>query len=418
MYTKNIKRGFTLLEILLVITTIGILSSIVLIAINPNRQINQAKQTVIISEKNSLEKGLQQFLIDTSSYPSGIDGLPKKICSNILNNDCLDITSTLTPTYISSIPSSSIYTVLRGADSRIYVNTVDTSINFKCPSGYIRVPGNSLYNTKDFCVMKYEAKAIDLNNPNTGLTSPSWPDAWARGIANNVLPTISLNGRGIASVPSGYPIVNIDHPTALSYCSSKGERLINNSEWMTIARNIESQSVNWISGVVGNGGLWRGHTDVSPAYMLEASTDDSNSYFQTNNTSPSPQKRTYVLSNGEVIWDFAGNAEELVSDIILGKDQPKSNLPGGAWISFSSLINYGLLNSDGYIPGNVNWMNNQNMGQIVLDSTVVDNQTYSINRGSVWYDPATLRGVYDTRLNRGINSTDISLGFRCVKNSL
>ena len=44
MQNRSIKRGFTLLEIMLVIATIGILASVVLVAINPTRQINQARQ--------------------------------------------------------------------------------------------------------------------------------------------------------------------------------------------------------------------------------------------------------------------------------------------------------------------------------------------------------------------------------------
>jgi prepilin-type N-terminal cleavage/methylation domain-containing protein len=67
---KNIRanKGFTLLEILLVIAAIGILASIVLVAINPTRQINQVRQAAINSDKNTIEKALQQRLIDTGNY--------------------------------------------------------------------------------------------------------------------------------------------------------------------------------------------------------------------------------------------------------------------------------------------------------------------------------------------------------------
>src|SRR5664280_1859720 len=42
-------------------------------------------------------------------------------------------------------------------------------INKSCPAGFLLVPGNKLYNTDDFCVMKYDAKCADTTNPNIGL---------------------------------------------------------------------------------------------------------------------------------------------------------------------------------------------------------------------------------------------------------
>ena len=174
---KQTRKGFTLLEILLVIAAIGILAAIVLVAINPTRQINQARQAGINSEKNTIEKALQQVLIDTGSYPSSIDGVQKEVCATGAEQvggltDCngkVDL-RVLIPDYIAAIPSSTKYTVARGSDGRSYVNTTETAANLTCPTGYIRVPGNSLYQTKDFCVMKYEAKAVEISNPTVGLT--------------------------------------------------------------------------------------------------------------------------------------------------------------------------------------------------------------------------------------------------------
>ncbi|MEY2985794.1 MAG: hypothetical protein RJB24_23, partial [Candidatus Parcubacteria bacterium] len=251
---KRTRKGFTLLEILLVIAAIGILASIVLVAINPTRQINQARQAVINIDKNTIEKALQQRLIDTGQYPAGLDGVQRKICSSTVTTDCVDL-SGLIPDYVAAIPSSTTYTVARGNDGRVYVNTTETASNLTCPTGYIRVPGNSLYQTKDFCVMKYEAK--------TG--------------SGTVAATTQA---------SGAPVVNISQTNAISACNANntggatGYGLINNREWMTIARNIEGQSSNWRNGVIGstdasptNGGLYRGHSDNSPANALAANTN-------------------------------------------------------------------------------------------------------------------------------------------------
>ncbi|MGA1050594.1 MAG: type II secretion system protein, partial [Minisyncoccia bacterium] len=270
---KKVKKGFTLLEILLVIAAIGILAAIVLVAINPTRQINQARQAVINSEKNAIVKAIEQYVIDNQIYPADITETSKAICNDIVTTNCANL-SILVPTYIAAIPSSTNYTVARGNDGRSYVNTTQTAANLTCPTGYIKVPGNSLYQTKDFCVMKYEAKAVDINDPTVGLITPV--TVVSAGIPRNTIDNIATattaaNGRAVASVASGYPIANIDQITAASYCTTAGASLITNAEWMTIARNIEAQNSNWYNPTptpvnqVGSGGLWRGHSDNSPA---------------------------------------------------------------------------------------------------------------------------------------------------------
>lgn len=396
---KNRKRGFTLLEIILVIAAIGILAAIVLVAINPNRQINQARQAAISSEKNAIEKALQQELIDTGSYPSSIDGVQRKICSSTVTADCIDITADLAPTYISSIPTGATYTVNRDNNGRINVNVANTAANLNCPTGYIKVPGNSLYQTKDFCVMKYEAKAVATSAPTVGLTTPT---TGSNTIDNNTTATTAANGRAVASVASGYPIANINQTTASSYCSTAGASLITNAEWMTIARNIEGQLSNWTTGTaastaIGTGGLYRGHSDGTPNTALEAGADNDG-YIGTVNSGFSIERRTHTLSNGEVIWDLGGNVWEWTSDTILGKDQPTGSSTGFNWREYNtgqsnSITNFGTLSRDLVGPSNSSWGSGQNMGQIYSDGTSTNNTSYAFLRGGGW-DNATIAGVF------------------------
>lgn len=101
---KN-KQGFTLLEILLVIAMIGILAAIVLIAINPQRQLAQTRNATRQSDTNAISKALEQYLIDTGDYPTSLTTDYQEICGEG-EPDCtgfLDL-SVLTPTYLAGIP--------------------------------------------------------------------------------------------------------------------------------------------------------------------------------------------------------------------------------------------------------------------------------------------------------------------------
>ena len=85
---------------------------------------------------------------------------------------------------------------------------------------------------------------------------------------------------------------------------------------MTIVQNVASVASNWEDDASGHavsiGKVYSGHHDNSPANSLDASTDND-PYYGTGDIAPSLQKRTLVLNNGEVIWDFSGNVSEWTS---------------------------------------------------------------------------------------------------------
>jgi|GEM_PF-670403 prepilin-type N-terminal cleavage/methylation domain-containing protein len=163
-------KGFTLLEILLVIGAIGILSAIVLVAINPNRQLAQARDAQRKIDINTINKSLEQFLIDTYSYPSEITNNYQEICATgsksittSLNDspsvDCtgkLDL-RVLIPTYISSMPRDPQST---GSGTGYYV-----AIN----------QSNNKISTKSFNIESSQNIAINDTGESIGSSPPPPP---------------------------------------------------------------------------------------------------------------------------------------------------------------------------------------------------------------------------------------------------
>ena len=100
---KNLsKKGFTLIEVLLVIVIIAILAAIVIVAINPGRQISQANNTQRRSDVQTILNAVHQYGIDNrGTLPAGITDAALVIGDAVTEaNICGD----LVPTYIAAMP--------------------------------------------------------------------------------------------------------------------------------------------------------------------------------------------------------------------------------------------------------------------------------------------------------------------------
>jgi prepilin-type N-terminal cleavage/methylation domain-containing protein len=132
MTTKQ-NKGFTLLEILLVIAAIGILAAIVLVAINPNRQLAQARNAQRRADINTIYKALEQYLIDNGSYPNSINSNYKEICNTGTEQvggatDCSGKADlrVLVPTYLAAIPTDP-----SGGEYRVGINILNNRISIE-----------------------------------------------------------------------------------------------------------------------------------------------------------------------------------------------------------------------------------------------------------------------------------------------
>ncbi len=467
-----LQRGFTLVELLVVIAIIAVLSTAVILALNPAELLKQGRDSTRMSDIKNLQTSINLYLMDSTylgepgityisvpdtstscsnlSIPSGSYRCVsstnyRKIDGNGWIPINLNLTSLKAPLSILPIdpindPNKSYYTystdgtgyVITAApeskkysspdQSSSFVATLSSSrlIGGNFPLGWIYVPGNSDFNTPGFWVMKYEAKCVE------GTTPLTLPDTYH--IYNNVsTPCTSNNNRYIASTPNGYPITNISHTDAKTYCQSIGAHLITNDEYMTIARNIEQNPINWSGNKVNDGYIYSGHNDNSPGNALEASSNDNDGYFGTNNTPPSNQKRTLTLSNNQVIWDIPGNVWEHTqrSTNNAGDNTNIITTPscssgsGWQWCQYgNSLPPYIIAWNDSSFsqatvgPSNSNWNSTQGIGQVYTNSGASGGSVFL--RGGHWDDGANA-GVFTLYLTWGTSTQSYNVGLRCVR---
>jgi len=78
----NIRNfGFTLIEMLLVLALIALLAALVVVAINPGKQLSDARNSVRVANIHTIIDAIYQYSIDHhGAFPATITSTPTEIC--------------------------------------------------------------------------------------------------------------------------------------------------------------------------------------------------------------------------------------------------------------------------------------------------------------------------------------------------
>ena len=340
-------------------------------------------------------------------------------------------------------------------------------------SDWITVPGNQKFGTDDFCVMKYEAKCGVADGQTCNDTSDT-PASKAENLPWRT---------------------TVDQTEAIANCERIGAdyHVLTEAEWMTIAYNITQTVINDLdtdTGLqLGNGNSNSGAPYAAVADPIISSCDltknlehadngwsatcqlqgtsgttadfgythDGSSNFSIAYNSGGDSKakiRTHVLSNGEIIWDIAGNVWEWTNATSNTDNHPYGDTAISEWLGYfvedgtgtGAVLNWGVLDDLSeivgsgqmfahnpysaagaktleeiikpieYDPYNLDTQlkaDDNGIGRIYVDGSDAT-ATRAFRRGGYW-NYGSNAGVFTLNLFHAPTDTGASIGFRCAR---
>lgn len=146
--TKQLQKGFTLIEVLLVIVLIGILISIGLVTFNAEARFIDTRNDTRKTHIQTLESAITQYKLQEGDYPTGLSRNYQEICDPEAT-DCIgffDLKQFLVPNYLQSIPQDpNDEDTTGGAGYSVAVDEATNTVSVRA----LQAEGGVIINTND-----------------------------------------------------------------------------------------------------------------------------------------------------------------------------------------------------------------------------------------------------------------------------